>query len=209
MDLTSSSFADGGEIPDRYALGTPAPVGHVTFSADVNPELAWGDVPEGTRSFALICFDPDCPSSGEDVNKEDREVPADLARVDFVHWTLVDLPSSLRKIEEGEYASGVVAHGRQERSGPHGSRQGLNDYTGWFQDDPDMEGRFLGYDGPGPPWNDALIHHYLFELFALDVERLDLDDDFTADQIMGAIDGHILATASHIGTYTLNPRLRN
>ena len=43
-------------------------------------------VPAGTKSFALICHDFDVPSRGDDVNQADREVPADLARVDFFHW---------------------------------------------------------------------------------------------------------------------------
>ena len=49
-------------------------------------------VPAGTRSFAIICHDPDVPSQGDDVNQEGRVVPATLPRVDFFHWVLVDLP---------------------------------------------------------------------------------------------------------------------
>lgn len=207
MELTTSSFEPDGPIPARYAFAKPDPDNHVTLSDNVNPALEWSDVPEGTKSFALICYDRDVPSVGDDVNQEDREVPPDLPRVDFFHWVVVDLPPDLRSIEEGEFASGVVAGGRQATEGPHGSRQGLNDFTGWFADDPDMGGNYLGYDGPAPPWNDSVIHHYTFTLYALDIEEVPVEGRFTGQEVRKAIEGHVLAEASVTGTYTQNPRL--
>jgi len=207
MDLTTSSFEDGGTIPARYAFAEPHPGTHVTLAGNVNPHLTWSDVPEGTRSFALICHDCDVPSVGDDVNQEDREVPADLPRVDFFHWVVADLPIDLSSIEEGSFASGVVIGGQDVAHGPHGSRQGLNDFTGWFSDDPDMKGHYLGYDGPAPPWNDSIVHHYVFTVFALDVETVSVAGRFTGHDLRDAIAGHILAEASVEGTYTQNPRL--
>ena len=58
------------------------------LSANRNPDFAWSDAPAGTRSFALVCHDPDVPSRGDDVNQEGRVVPASLPRVDFFHWVL-------------------------------------------------------------------------------------------------------------------------
>ena len=101
-------------IPARYAFTEPDPETRVTFAGNVNPQFVWTDVPEGTRSLAMLCHDRDVPSKGDDVNQEGREVPADLPRVDFFHWVVVDLPSSLRDIEEAEFSDGVV-HSRQER----------------------------------------------------------------------------------------------
>ncbi|MFQ5522902.1 MAG: YbhB/YbcL family Raf kinase inhibitor-like protein [Acidimicrobiia bacterium] len=207
MRLTTTSFEDGGPIPPRYAFAKPDPATHVTLSDNVNPALEWDDVPEGTRSFALLCVDPDVPSVGDDVNQEGREVPADLPRVEFFHWVVVDLPADLRSIAEGEFSDGVVAGGKQVAEGPHGCRQGINDYTKWFGDDPDMGGKYYGYDGPAPPWNDSIIHHYHFILYALGTERTDVKGDFTGQDVREAIDGHVLAEASVVGTYTQNPRL--
>jgi phosphatidylethanolamine-binding protein (PEBP) family uncharacterized protein len=51
-------------------------------------------------------------------------------------------------------------------------RHGINDYTNWFTSEANMRGDYYGYDGPGPPWNDALVHHYAFTLYALDVPYL-------------------------------------
>jgi Raf kinase inhibitor-like YbhB/YbcL family protein len=207
MRLTTTSFVDGGPIPARYAFAAPAEVGHVQLSDNINPALAWTDPPPGTRSFVLICHDYDVPSSGEDVNQEDREVPADLPRVDFYHWVVVDLPPELRAIEEGEFCRGVAAGGKPGGEGPHGCRQGLNDFTGWFEGDQDMGGHYHGYDGPAPPWNDSIVHHYVFTLYALDLDRLPVEGSFTGDDVKQAIEGHILAEASVTGTYTQNPRL--
>ena len=208
MELTSHSFSDGEPIPQAFAFGRPDPDAHVTFAENRNPHLAWSDVPANTRSFALICADPDVPSRPDDVNVEDREVPADLARVDFFHWVLVDLPADARMIEEGEFWAGVVPHGKDGGVGPHGTRSGINDYTDWFAGDPDMEGDYYGYDGPCPPWNDSIVHRYVFTLFALDVDRVPASGRFDGRDLRSTIADHVLAEAAVVGTYTLNPRLR-
>lgn len=207
MELTTESFQDGGPIPARYAFAKPDPESHVTFAGNVSPSLAWADVPDGTRSFALTCHDYDVPSKGDDVNQEGREVPEDLPRVDFFHWVLVDLPPDLRSISEGEFSDGVVEGGKDPGEGLHGSRQGINDFTNWFAGDDEMAGSYYGYDGPAPPWNDSIIHHYVFTLFALDMDSIPVSGAFTGQQVRDAIEGHVLAEASVVGTYTQNPRL--
>ena len=79
MKLSSSSFNDGQPIPGDFAFCIPDPAHHVCLGRNLNPQLAWSDAPAGTQSFALICHDPDVPSQGDDVNQEDRSVPASLA----------------------------------------------------------------------------------------------------------------------------------
>lgn len=208
MRLRSSSFEHEGRIPDRHSLARPVEDGPVELSDNVSPHLEWDEVPEATKSFAIVVHDPDCPSAPDDVNKPDREVPSDLPRVDFYHWVVVDLPPAIRSFAEGEVASGVVPRGQKVSNGPHGSKQGLNDYTGWFAGDPDMDGKYYGYDGPAPPWNDSIPHRYVFTVYALDVAHLGLDGDFTGQDVIEAIEGHVLDQASLVGTYTQNVRLR-
>lgn len=207
MQMTTPSFTPGQPIPARHAFAKPHPETRVALSDNVNPGLDWREVPDGTRSFAIICHDYDAPSVGDDANQENREVPEDLPRIDFFHWVLVDLSPDLRSVGQGEFANGVVAGGQKVSSGPHGSAHGINDFTGWFSGDPEMEGQYYGYDGPAPPWNDSIIHHYVFTLYALDVPSLGLSGPFTGHDARAAFEGHALAEASVEGTYTQNPRL--
>ncbi len=211
MKLWSESWVNGERIPARYAAGKPDGAGGVTFSDNLNPHLAWSDAPLGTRSFALICHDFDVPSRGDDVNRADREVPADLPRIDFFHWVLVDIAAGVSHIAEGEFSRGFTPHGKPgpaiDRAGWQGARHGLNDYTGWFADNPDMAGNYFGYDGPFPPFNDSLVHHYVYTLYALAIAQAPLAGTFTGAQARQAIHPHVLAEAAHSGTYTLNPRL--
>ena len=207
MKLTSHSWANGERIPSRYAAGRLAPDGSVTFSENLNPHLAWTDLPAGTRSLVLVCHDFDVPSRGDDVNQPDREVPEDLARVDFFHWLLVDLPPMPSEIAEGEYSRGFTERGKPGPQALRGARQGLNDYTSWFAGDGQMAGKYYGYDGPFPPFNDSLVHHYVFTLYAVSVPRLPIEGDFTGEQVRAALAGVMLDAATHSGTYTLNRRL--
>ena len=66
----------------------------------------------------------------------------------------------------------------------------------------------MGYDGPGPPWNNSLVHNYAFTIYALDVERIPVVGGFTAGQVESAMQGRVLDQATISGMYTLNPRLR-
>ena len=78
MSLTSSSFADGAVIPDRYTQASPAPV---------SPALSWTDVPAGTQSFALIVDDPDTA-----LQKTTNEV---------LHWAAFNIPADKTSLPEG------------------------------------------------------------------------------------------------------------
>jgi len=207
MQLTSQSFSDGHRLPGELAFCLPDPAHHVCLGRNLNPQLGWSNVPAGTRSFALIVHDPDVPSRGDDVNQEGRSVPAELPRVDFFHWVLIDLPATLNGIAEGEFSSQVVPRGKPGPQTLHGARHGINDYTGWFANDHDMSGDYYGYDGPCPPWNDSLRHRYIFTLYALDVETLPLEGRFTGTDVRLAVADHTLAKASLAGVYWLNPAL--
>ena len=205
MKLTSESFKDMGPIPGRCAFAVPDPTTHVRLSDNRNPQLAWSELPAGTKSLVLICHDTDVPSKGDDVNKEGRQIPATLPRVNFHHWTLVDIDPSGVLLREGEYSSGVTARGKKGPQAPRGARQGINDYTEWFAGDKDMAGDYYGYDGPCPPWNDTIVHHYVFTLYALDVAKCPLHGKFTGPKVLAAIKGQVLGSARITGLYSLNP----
>jgi len=69
MTLTSSVFDNGGAIPSKFTGD----------AEDVSPALSWSNVPGGTKSFALICHDPDAPL-------------VKPGTYGFVHWVLYGMP---------------------------------------------------------------------------------------------------------------------
>jgi Raf kinase inhibitor-like YbhB/YbcL family protein len=97
MTLTSSAFDDGGPIPTR----------HTGEGEDVSPAMSWSKVPDGTRSFALICHDPDAPLLSP-------------GTYGFVHWVLYGIPGSATKLPEGvaDYVQGVNNFGNAGYGGP-------------------------------------------------------------------------------------------
>ncbi|MEJ2385018.1 MAG: YbhB/YbcL family Raf kinase inhibitor-like protein [Xanthomonadales bacterium] len=205
MKLSSPNFSDGKPIPGGNAFCVQDPDNHVALADNRSPALAWSDLPAGTKSLVLVCHDPDVPTRPDDVNQEGRLVPADLPRCDFFHWVLVDIPPALAGLEEGAHSAGVTPRGKDGPDAPGGMRHGLNNYTDWFAGDADMAGQYFGYDGPCPPWNDSIVHHYVFTLYALDVERCPVDGVFGGADVLDAIAPHALASASVTGTYSLNP----
>jgi Raf kinase inhibitor-like YbhB/YbcL family protein len=208
MKITSSSFADGAPIPGEFAFAVPHAQNHIELSSNRNPHLEWSGAPAGTKSFVLVCHDYDVPSRGDDVNKEGRTVPKSLPRVDFHHWVLVDIPASVTSIAAGAHSSAITARGKAGPQAPGGMRHGINDYTAWFAGDKDMGGDYHGYDGPCPPWNDEILHHYVFTVYALDIEACPVSGRFGGADVLKAIEGHVLAKASITGTYALNPAVR-
>ena len=203
-----SGWKNGSVIPEKYAFGKAHAQDHVALSDNFNPAISWKNAPEGTKSFAILCHDPDVPSSGEDVNQEGKTIPADLPRVDFYHWVLIDIPTSISNIDEGTVSKGVIAKGKKPGKQEDGIT-GINSYTDWFAGDTDMGGDYGGYDGPCPPWNDSIIHHYHFTVYALDIESLGLSGSFTGSEVLAGLGGHILAQDDYVGTYSLNPNLQS
>jgi Raf kinase inhibitor-like YbhB/YbcL family protein len=208
MRFTTTAFSELEAIGAEYAFGKIDARAHVALSENLNPDFAWNDVPVGTRSFVLLCHDPDVPSKGDDVNQEGKIVPANLPRIDFFHWVLVDLPSTMTKIACGEFSNGVTPRGKAGPQAAHGARQGINDYTGWFAGDKEMAGNYYGYDGPCPPWNDSIVHRYVFTIHAVSVAKLAVEGTFNGHDVRKALQGRILAQASITGRYSLNPSIK-
>lgn len=201
MRIHSDSFANGNPIPAEYAMGQPD-----GFAGNRNPHLAWDEAPAGTRSFALLCIDPDAPTVPETVGRDDLKIPVEQPRADFIHWAMIDIASDVRSIEAGSCSDGITPKGKRNPPGPAGARQGLNDYTDWFAGDAQMGGDYYGYDGPYPPFNDLRTHRYFFRLFALDVEKLEVAERFAAADVLRAMQGHVLGEALVHGTYSLRAK---
>jgi Raf kinase inhibitor-like YbhB/YbcL family protein len=91
LELTSPAFRDGESIPTK----------HTCDGEDASPPLKWSGIPNGAKSLALICDDPDAPAGT------------------WVHWVLYDLPASVNELPEGIAASETT---------PQGAKQGLNDF---------------------------------------------------------------------------------
>lgn len=202
MELQIDGITEGEPVPSRFAFCASGGMGD-----NVSPALSWSGAPEGTASIAISCVDPDAPTDPTDVNVEGRTVAASLPRADFAHWLLADLPADCAALPEGASGSGIVARGKPVAEGALGGVRGANDFTSWFEGDADMGGTYGGYDGPCPPSNDELVHHYVFTVRALDVMSLGLAPGFRLADFDTAIEGHCLASASVTGTYSLNPEV--
>jgi len=208
MQLTSDSFANNEPMPDRTGFGIPDAENHMTLGQNLSPHLRWTGVPAEAKSLVLLCNDPDVPTDTANAGVEGTVIPADMPRRDFCHWIMVDIAAEDGEIAEGACSTEVTLHGKKNPSGPAGTRQGINDFTTFTAGNPDMEGEYFGWDGACPPWNDERVHAYDFILFATDLEKCPVEDGFTWSDVEKAIEGHILAEAKIVGTYTLNPALR-
>jgi Raf kinase inhibitor-like YbhB/YbcL family protein len=72
MKLTSSAFKEGEAVPTRYTCD----------GDDISPPLAWSGAPENTRSFVVMCDDPDAPGGT------------------WSHWAVYDIPASTTQLAE-------------------------------------------------------------------------------------------------------------
>ena len=91
MELKSDNFKNGKYIP----------VKHTGQGADVSPQLSWDNVPDRTKSFALICDDPDAPGG------------------EWVHWVVYDIPAFINELDEFAPHNDIL---------DNGIKQGKNDF---------------------------------------------------------------------------------
>jgi Raf kinase inhibitor-like YbhB/YbcL family protein len=88
---TLRSFAPLTVTSNDIADGEPLPRAHWDESfggSDMSPQLSWSGAPEGTRSFAISCFDPDAPTGAG-----------------FWHWAVYDVPADVTSFATGEAGS--------------------------------------------------------------------------------------------------------
>jgi len=89
--LTSNDIADGGGLPDAQ----------VQAKGNTSPHLKWSGAPEGTKSFAVTCYDPDAPTGSG-----------------FWHWTVANIPADVSELATGASSGGL----------PKGAVEGRTDY---------------------------------------------------------------------------------
>jgi hypothetical protein len=105
---------------------------------------------------------------------EDPDAPSGA----FTHWVLYNLPPTATELPEGVSVEARLANG---------AIQGRNDF------------KRIGYGGPCPPPKNG-AHRYFFRLYALDTE-LQLQAGARRENIVLAMEGHVLATGRLMGTY--------
>lgn len=200
LSLAVMGVENGQPVPAPYAYCAPTEDGKSQDGKNMRPAISWKNVPDGTKSFALVMVDPVVPTDFTHAGKEGKTIPASMKRQNFYHWAVVDIPADVTKLSAGK--------GRgKEKTALGVGREGINDYAVFMK--PEDTSIYAGYDGPCPPWNDGAVHHYHYQLYALDVEKLEgLQDGFLARDAMAAIEPHIVAKAEVVGTYTLNLMLR-
>lgn len=206
LTVTAEGIGSDGYIAPEYAFCAPAEKTHVQDGGNKSIGLSWGKGPYGTRSFTIVAVDTEVPTVFDDAGKEGKTIPASMPRKDFYHWTLVNIPATTAGIAAGADSSGVEPRGKSERQTEYGLR-GINDYASYMASDPERSGVYAGYDGPCPPWNDERVHRYHFRVFALDVDKLTLPENFGGPDVMKAMEGHILAQGEILGLYSLNPSI--
>ncbi|MBV1906441.1 MAG: YbhB/YbcL family Raf kinase inhibitor-like protein [Pseudomonadales bacterium] len=112
MMLTSSAFEQGGSIPAKYT----------GEGENISPPLTWTGAPDGTKSFAVICHDPDAP------------LVSVLGTYGFGHWGLYNIPSDVDSLAEGTtlFTSGASDFGQPGYGGPMPPNgHGIHQYYFW------------------------------------------------------------------------------
>ena len=112
MQLTSDAFAQGGAIPRK----------HTGEGADVSPALSWRGAPSATKSYALVCHDPDAPLLAD-------------GTYGYVHWLLYNIPASVSALPEdcSDFTAGLNHFDRRDYGGPMPPEgHGTHNYFFWL-----------------------------------------------------------------------------
>ncbi len=111
MQLTSAAFSSGGVIPSK----------HTGEGEDISPALSWTSAPEGTKSYVVVCHDPDAPLL----------TPKGYG---FVHWVLYGIPGNVVSLAEAttDYTQGTNDFGHAGYGGPMPPEgHGVHNYFFW------------------------------------------------------------------------------
>lgn len=199
LEVKLGGISSNDNIPPSFAFCTKDGKGKTQPSTNLNPQIRWSGAPDGTKSYALLVVDPDVPASFDDANKEGKTIPENVARKDFYHWVLVDIPVNIESIKQGQDSSSYKESGKPVGRTTYGIN-GPNDF-GTF-----MKGTFGGYDGPCPPWNDERVHNYHFRVYAVDVETLGISpENANGRTVEKLLSEHTLAMGEVVANFSNKP----
>ena len=195
IEMTSTVFSRIRRIPIEYTCAEnywyPESGFAPRYGEDKSPPMAWTAGPEGTRSYAMIADDPDAVEYEPGVTSP------------RVHWTIWNIPADVTELAEQVPTTTEVLS-----IGPN-TRQGVNDYlsTGWSGPcpPPNVISIYSRDDHPGGGKTTQYPHAYAFTVYALDTE-LELGADATKNDLLEAMDGHILDAGTMTGEY-INKKL--
>ncbi|MBV9287417.1 MAG: YbhB/YbcL family Raf kinase inhibitor-like protein [Hyphomicrobiales bacterium] len=175
LSLASPDVAEGGRIAEEQVFN-----GGDCRGQDVSPALAWSGAPGGTKSFAVSMFDPDAAGFWRRAeNFVIGLIDSDRSdRSGFWHWWVVDISSETASLPKGAGKGPGL---------PAGAVQLRNDFGA------------IGYDGPCPP--KGRPHHYQITVYALDVDKLDVDENTPPALVGSKVRPHVLAKATLVGLW--------
>ncbi|WP_291834491.1 YbhB/YbcL family Raf kinase inhibitor-like protein [Brevundimonas sp.] len=146
--LISNDITDGGVLPDAQ----------VQAKGNASPHLKWSGAPEGTKSYAVTCYDPDAPTGSG-----------------FWHWTVANIPAEVSELPAGGPVPAGAVEGRTDFGAP-------------------------GFGGAAPPPGHG-PHRYIFTVFAVDTDKLDVTPDNSGAVFGFNLHFHTLAKATITATY--------
>jgi len=194
--LSSSGLAVAQPPAGGRAAGPPRPVLSVTSTAWADgAEVPMHNAFRGDNKSPAFEFHwsvGNTPGTAPDslqtyaVIFHDIENSSNKTTVDTLHWTAFNIPGTAKGLPEG-LGTGDLPDGT--RNGPGLAARGGQAPGGYFGPGA----------GPGP------LHHYVFEFYALDT-KLDLPANTTRDELLKAMDGHVIGKAAWFGRFHAQPQ---
>jgi len=152
MRIYSQDLNHGEKMPLRHVFNGKGYQGE-----NISPHLAWDEVPSGTKSFVVTCYDPDAPTGSG-----------------WWHWGVANIPANITVLPQGA-GSGIAEL----------PAEAVQTRTDFGQ---------AGYGGAAPPQGES--HRYIFTVYALDVEKLEVDEHDSGAVLGFNVHFHTLGSAS-------------
>ncbi len=149
--VVSSKFKNNDILPNQQVYN-----GFGCNGGNMAPELSWTNAPSSTKSFAIICHDPDAPRENG-----------------WYHWLLVNIPADVNSYKN---------------TLPDGAIETITDF------------KTYGYGGACPPVGHG-VHHYNFTVYALDVDKLDVNKDSKPTEVEKKVLAHSIAKSTITALY--------